>query len=353
MSDLYEIMGVSKNASEEEIKKAYKNLAKKWHPDKHIKDPKKQKEAEEKFKEVAAAYEVLSDRDKRNNYDRYGITDGQPRGNMNFNWGGDFDSIFNTFFNRRGFKKQQQGEHIQVVVEVSLDEILKGCVKNVHYNKRDKCKSCNGIGGITEICHECNGKGMIGYRQGPMLIQAPCQLCKGSGKKLKEVCKDCKGRGLNNKKEKVIKVKIPPGVESGMQLFFQGEGEESRGEGIPGNLYVVVKVKDHEFFDRGKNGDLLCNLYLPYTKFVLGGDVDILTLEGNVQFTVPAGTKTGTKFKIKNKGLPRPGRDYRESNLGNIIVTAQVEVPNKLSDDYMKVIQNLVQMEDKYKDNVI
>lgn len=350
--DPYKVLGLKKNASNEDVKKAYKTLAKKWHPDMFPNDKEKQLEATEKFKEVNSAYEILDDPQKRAEYDRFGSAMGggrrRRRGTArDFDFfGGDFDSVFNQFF-RGGRERREQGKHIQVVVNVNLNDILRGCIKEVTYSKREKCNDCKGEGALEfRECPHCGGMGAVSQQQGPMLIQTPCPACMGSGKEIQKECQSCKGAGLTEKRNTTRKIKVPPGVESGMQLFFQGEGECSKGKGIAGNLYILVQVEDHEFFKRGANGDLLCTIPVSYTQLVFGSKISLPTLEDKGEFSIPPGTQTGAKFKIKGKGLPRPGEEYRESNLGSIIATVEVEIPTDLPDDYKDVLQTLKQMED-------
>lgn len=358
MKSPYEILGLKRNATAEDIKKAYKTLAKEHHPDMHVNGSDEQKVATEKFKEVNSAYEILDDDQKRAEYDRFGAVRGgggrrrQAGGFRDFSFGGDdFNSVFNQFFGGRGRGRgrQEQGDHIQIVVSVTLNEILKGCVKDVEYKKRAKCSACNGVGALkTKTCSQCNGQGGTVQQQGPMMIQTACPLCKGTGQEIEEKCEDCKGRGLTEKKDKTTSMRIPAGVVSGMQLFFQGEGEPAKGSGIDGNLYILVKVEDHEFFDRGQNGDLLCKIPVSYTQLVLGSKITVPTLEDVGEFSIPPGTQTGTKFKLKGKGVPRPGEDYRESNLGSIVATVEIEVPTDLSDDYMEIIDKLGKLEEEH-----
>tara|TARA_Y100000034_G_scaffold43496_3_gene53083 strand:- start:11698 stop:12786 length:1089 start_codon:yes stop_codon:yes gene_type:complete len=349
----YEILGLKKDATDEDIRNAYKKLARKWHPDTHNQESKEElAAATEKFKEVNSAYELLSDSQSRAEYDRYGAVRGSRRrptaSHRDFNFfGQDFDSVFNQFFKQK--QRRPQGEHIQVVISLTLNDIVKGCVKEVKYNKREQCGTCNGAGGTKiRTCPQCSGQGSVNVRQGPMLIQTPCPVCRGMGEEIQEICDDCKGVGLTSRKETKTDIKIPAGVESGMQLFFQGQGEPAKGKGTAGNLYILVKVEDHEFFHRGQNGDLLCTIPVSYTQLVLGSKIAIPTLDEVVEFSIPPGTQTGSKFKLKSKGLPKPGAEYRESNLGSIIATVEIEVPTDLSDDYVDVIKKLEKLEGKH-----
>jgi len=344
----YEILGVKKDATEKEIKKAYKKLAIKWHPDKNPED----KEAVEKFKEATYAYEILSDSKKKAEYDRFGTVRGNRNsyaGNRDFDFFGNFDSVFNQFFrNKNQRRNSQQGSHIQVVVKVTLNEILKGCIKEIKYNRRDKCEFCQGNGGKdVVICGDCEGRGFTLTQNGPLTIQTPCNHCGGMGEEYENKCEECKGSGLTKSKEKTISIKIPPGVESGMQLHFQGQGEPAKGKGMPGNLYILIKVEEHEFFERGKNGDLHCVIPVTYSQLVLGDIIKVPTLESIEQLNVPPSTQSGTKFKIKYKGLPKPGKEYKESNLGNIVVEVKVEIPVDVTDDYKGVVENLVKLENE------
>lgn len=355
MKSPYETLELKANATAEDIKKAYKAKAKIHHPDKYEQGSDEQKEATEKFKEITAAYEIIGDEEKKAEYDRFGTVRGggrrrQAGGFRDFSFGGDdFNSVFNQFFGKRGQRRQEQGEHIQIVVSVTLDEVVKGCVKDIEYKKRTKCGSCSGSGATkVKKCSQCDGQGGTVQQQGPMMIQMACPLCRGTGQEIEEQCEDCKGLGLTPKEDQTTSVRIPAGVMSGVQLFFQGEGEPSKGEGIDGNLYILVKVEDHEFFDRGQNGDLLCEIPVSYTQLVLGSKITIPTLDDVGEFEIPPGTQSGTKFKLKGKGVPRPGEEYRESSLGSIIATVEIEVPTELSDDYREIIDKLGNLEDEY-----
>ena len=353
----YEVLQLKQNATTEDIKKAYKNLAKKYHPDMHEQDSDEQKEAAEKFKEINAAHEILEDPQKRAEYDRFGVVRGRSRGRgqgqgfRDFSFGGeDFNSVFNQFFGNRGRQRQHpQGDHVQVVVEVTLNDILKGCVKEVTYNKKLKCSGCEGSGAKKiRTCPQCNGQGGTVQQQGPMMVQTTCNVCKGTGQEIQEKCEDCNGHGCSEFSSFDINIRIPAGVVSGMQLTLQGEGQPAKGKGINGNLYILLKVEDHKFFDRGPNGDLLCKIPVSYTQLVLGDKILVPTLDGAEEFNMPPGTQTGTNFKLKGKGVPRPGEEYRESNLGSIIATVELEVPTDLSDDYKEIIDKLGKLEEEY-----
>lgn len=358
----YEVLKLKKDATTEDIKKAYKNLAQVYHPDVHKQDSDEQKEAAEKFKEVSAAYEILEDTQQKAEYDRFGAVRGGSRGRgrgrghgagfRDFSFGGeDFNSVFNQFFGGRGRQRQQHppGEHIEVVIDVTLNDILKGCVKDITFNKRLKCDGCSGSGAKKTItCPQCNGQGATVQQQGPMMVQTTCNVCNGSGQEIQEKCEDCNGDGFSHFSSFDTSIRIPAGIISGMQLNFQGEGHPAKGKGINGNLYILVKVEDHKLFSRGQNGNLLCNIPVSYTQLVLGDKILIQTLDGAEEFSIPPGTQTGTQFKLKGKGVPRPGEEYRESNLGSIIATVELEVPTDLSDDYKEIIDKLGKLEEEH-----
>lgn len=342
--DYYKILGVDKTSTKEEIKKAYKNLAKKYHPDLN-----KDAAATEKFKEINEAASVLADDEKKAQYDRYGTTAenfGRPSGFdysdfssfADFNF--DFDEIFDSFFgggfsgrsrgSSRG-SRQRRGSDLATEVNIALEEAAEGTEKTISLKTLVKCPACEGSGAednAIETCEDCQGTGVIRIRQrtpfGILQTSTTCRSCHGTGQYIKHKCRECKGTGRVEKDRK-IKVEIPAGIEDGNRLRIKGEGEAGlRGE--PGDLYVIVHVKEHELFERREN-DLYIEIPISFAKAVLGGEIEVPTLEGKTKLKIPPGTQTNTIFRIKGKGLP----SLHHYGHGNEMVKVIIDVPKKLS----------------------
>lgn len=340
--DYYEILGVDRKASLEEIKKAYRNLAKKYHPDLN---PKNRKEAEEKFKEIAEAYEVLSDPQKRAQYDRFGKVGNIP--NTDFGEGdfgrvedlfGDFGDIFDTFFGRtkttsRASARPRNGEDLVYEINVSFEEAVFGANKIVEIIHKEVCPDCNGTGGKNgkgfKTCPRCNGTGMITEEKrtffGYFRNTAVCPLCGGTGKIIEEPCPTCRGTGILNMKKK-IKIRIPAGIENGTRLRIPGEGNVGKNGGRNGDLYIIVHVKEHPYFKRQGN-----NIYLrkdiDFVQAVLGADIPVETLYGTVKLKVPPGTQSSETFRLKNKGI----KNERTGRVGDQYVKLDIRIPTKLT----------------------
>lgn len=335
--DYYGVLGVEKNASDDEIKSAYRRLAKKYHPDINKTD-----EAAEKFKEINEAYEVLGDPKKRSNYDQFGSADGNPFGNGGaggfgdfFGGGGGFGDIFGDIFSafggRNGRQAQARGTDINISVDLTFEEAAFGCEKNVTITRRDKCSACKGSGAKNgsefTTCRECGGTGRVRFQQntlfGTTIREAACPKCNGSGKIVKEKCPECNGKG-EQKATKTIKVKFPAGIDNGQTLRMRGEGNAVAG-GESGDLNIKVSVKPHKILVR-KDNDLFMDLYVPFTTTLLGGKVEIPTLQGKYTLNIPELTSSGTVMRIKNKGVKALQRDY----YGDLLVTVKAEVPKNL-----------------------
>lgn len=349
--DYYGVLGVDKSASDDEIKSAYRRLAKKYHPDINKTD-----EAAEKFKDINEAYECLSDPKKRSNYDQFGTAEGNPFGGQGGGFGdffgggggggfGDFFSdIFSAFGGGRGeARTQSRGQDINIAVTLEFEEACFGCEKNITLNKTDKCSTCNGTGAKNgkefTTCRDCNGSGRVRFQQntlfGTTIREAGCPKCNGTGKIIKEKCPDCNGKG-EKKTTKTVKVKFPAGIDNGQTLRMRGEGNAPSGQGVYGDLNIKVSVKPHKLLVRKEN-DLYLELYLPFTTTLLGGKVEIPTLNGNYTLNVPELTASGTVMRIKNKGVKALNRDY----YGDLLVTIKAEVPKNLDKQTKKKLQEL------------
>jgi molecular chaperone DnaJ len=331
----YEILGVDKNATQEEIQKQYRTLARKYHP-----DVSKEDDCAEKFKKVAAAYEMLSDPQKRAEYDRFGSAGG-PRG---FGFGrkpftNPFDDFVASFFHRGG-PRQQRGRNIVTDCKVTLEQVLHGEEVDIGYNKPTLCEKCNGEG---TKCPDCEGSGFR-VIQGPnMTVRTSCNVCEGTGK-TQSSCEHCND-GFSGSKRARVKFKVPPGVETGMRFAFRGQGAPALGGGVPGDLFVVIEVQKHKFLDR-LGSDLLCKVPVSYTQLVFGADIDVPSLEGVVSVKVPAGSDAGQKLRLANQGLPIFSRDESiYTKRGDLLVQLELEVPTNLEGRYLELINELAEIE--------
>lgn len=344
--DYYKILGVSKDATQEEIKKAYRQAALKYHPDRNPGD----KEAEEKFKEAAEAYAVLSDPEKRARYDRYGDESFTMEDFSTFDPSifspfadilGDFFG-FGDFFGTRGRRKRnypQKGRDLRYDLEINFMEAVKGTTKTIEISKMESCNFCGGTGrppgSKAETCGTCKGKGSIIYSQGFLTISRTCPNCGGAGKVYKDVCTKCHGRG-RIEKEKKIEVNIPAGIQDGTALRLSGEGEGGINDGPPGDLYIVVSVLEDKIFKR-KNNDIHIEVSIPMTLAALGGEVEIPTLEGKEKLSIPQGVQPGEVIRLKGRGV----QDLRSSVKGDFFVHIKVEIPKKLNREQKKLLQKL------------
>jgi molecular chaperone DnaJ len=333
--DYYEVLGVDKSAGADEVKKAYKKLALKFHPDKNPGN----KEAEENFKEASEAYEVLSNADKRRMYDQYGHDApgmGSGSGFSNFE---DIFSHFSDIFGDFGFGGSRgrsrrpsapQGNDLQVKIALNLKEISEGVTKKVKIKRFQSCSSCNGEGGTgKKTCGTCNGSGQVRHITqslfGQMVNVAACPACHGSGEIIANVCGTCRGEG-RTREESTIAIKIPAGVAEGNYLKLRGEGDAGPRGGASGDLIAIIMEKKDDFFIR-KGSDLECTLEIPVTRLVLGGTVRVPTLNQEVELKVPAGTPSEKKFRISNQGLP----DVNNGSKGHLYVILRAHIPTKVS----------------------
>ena len=357
--DYYEVLGVSRSASEDEIKKAYRKLAKKYHPDLNPGNA----EAEQKVKEVNEAYEVLSDSNKKARYDQFGFAGVDPNYGAGAGGGGgfggftDFDfgdlgDISGSFFGggfggstRSSRNGPQRGESIRVGVTVSFEEAAFGCEKEVTVDRVDQCPTCKGSGcepGTTpEVCTQCGDSGQVQQRrQTPMGVFATtttCPKCGGRGKIIHSPCKDCNGTG-QQRKRKTIQVNIPAGIDNGQTIYMRGQGNAGRNGGPAGDLLITVTVRPHQLFRREGN-DVLCEAPITFTQAVLGGEMEIPTIDGKVKYDIPEGTQTGTTFRLRGKGIPNLNGRGR----GDQYVTVYIETPRNLNREQKEALKKFSQ----------
>lgn len=348
--DYYAILGVSRDASQEEIKKAYRRLALKYHPDRNPGD----KEAEEKFKEIGRAYEILSDPQKRAAYDQYGEAAFDPRARAGggggfgggfggfhdpfeifrevFGGGGGsiFDEIFGAATGRRDGGGAQRGADLRYDLEISFGEAAKGCEKEITITKAGPCPACKGTGaekgsGRTR-CRTCGGRGQVEQILGGfMRVRQTCPRCDGAGEVIERPCQRCQGQGRTPQRSKV-RLRIPPGVDTGTRLRSAGNGESGMRGGPPGDLYVVLHVRPHEIFQR-HGDDLLCEVPISFVQAALGAEIEVPTLDGKASIRIPPGTQSGTVFRLRGKGIP----NVQGYGRGDLHVRVVVEVPTKLT----------------------
>ncbi len=350
--DYYSTLGVNKNASDDEIKSAYRQMAKKYHPDLN-----KTPEAAEKFKEVNEAYSVLSDKQKRANYDQFGSADGPQGfgGGSGFSGGfggegfGGFEDIFNIFSNFGGGRAgrtqvREEGEDINVNLTLTFLEAAFGCEKEISLNRKERCKDCGGTGAKSNsdyvTCPECNGAGQVTYTQqtlfGMTRTTGICRNCNGKGKVVKEKCPNCKGNGVKSVSTK-IKVKIPAGIDNDQVIRMNGEGHQTASNnGIPGDLRISIKVQEHTLLVR-KGFDLYVDVYAPITTLLLGGKVEVPTLKGTTTIDVAPLTQSNTKYTLKGKGI----KYLKGIGSGDIFVTLKGEMPKDLDKASIKLIKEL------------
>lgn len=350
MEDLYEILGVPRDASQADIKKAYRQLVMKYHPDAHPGD----KEAEEKFKKINAAYSVLENEEKRAKYDRFGTTgsSGDPFGGMGVDLGDLFGDLFSQVFGGgMGGRRQadpnapRRGRDIEMVIKISLIDAAKGVKKDIEVPRLDKCKTCNGSGAKAgtkpEVCGTCHGSGRVRQVQqsflGQFMTETTCPNCHGSGKIIKEKCPDCQGSGQVHKVHK-LEVKIPAGVNRGTRVCVRGEGEEGLNGGANGDLYLVTDVAPDKNFERD-GADLHTPLILTYPQVVLGSEATVKTLiDGDEKINVPAGTSHGQVLRVKGKGMPKLNRP---NSRGDLYAHVFIDIPSKLTDKQKALITEL------------
>ncbi len=348
--DYYEVLGVDRNATQEEIKKAYRRLSKKYHPDIN-----KAPDAAEKFKEIQEAYEVLGDEQKRANYDRFGTADpNQGFGGFGSDFGGfggfsdsfGFDDIFETFFGgatrrRSNPNAPRQGADIQYSMTITFEEAVFGKEVDIQIPREEECDTCHGSGAkpgtSPEQCPHCHGTGQISSEQttpfGRIVNRRVCYHCNGTGQYIRQKCTTCRGTG-RVKKRKKIHIKIPAGINDGQQLRVPGQGEPGINGGPPGDLYISFTVKPHDFFERDGD-DIYCVIPITFVQAALGDEIEVPTLYGKVKLKIPAGTQSGTKFRLRGKGV----KNVRGSGTGDQHITVKVVTPTKLTEKQKQLLR--------------
>lgn len=342
--DFYETLGVARSANDDEIKKAYRKLAMKYHPDRNPDD----KDAEEKFKEVQKAYDILSDKEKRSAYDQFGHAGVDPNmggggfggfGGFGGAQGFDFGDIFSQMFGGGAGGRQQsyQGADLQYAVEITLEEAAKGIKKRITIPTHEECDVCHGSGAkpgtSATTCSTCHGSGTIHVRQAIFQMQQTCPTCHGTGKQIKDPCMKCRGEG-RVKTSKTVEVNIPAGIDDGQRIRLSGEGGPGMHGAPNGDLYVVVHVKEHKTFER--NGlDLHCEMPISFAIAALGGEVEVPTLDGKVKLSIPKETQTGRRMRVKGKGI----KSLRSSAVGDLYCHVVVETPVNLTDRQKELLE--------------
>ena len=355
--DCYDILGVNRDASDEDIKKSYRKLAMKFHPDRNPDS----KDAEEKFKEAKEAYEILSEPEKRRAYDAYGHAGVNPQmgggpGGFGGGAGGEgfggfseaFGDIFGEIFGGargRGGQQVYRGADLRYNMDITLEQAARGTETKIRIPSLDECATCRGNGAKPgtkpKTCHTCNGQGQVRLQQGFFSIQQTCPTCHGTGKVIPEPCAACGGAG-RTKNHKTLSVKIPAGVDDGDRIRLSGEGEGGMNGGPPGDLYVVVQLKPHGVFQR-EGADLHCEMPISFTVAALGGEINIPTLEGEAKIKIPAETQSGQVFRLRGKGI----RPIRQTSAGDLMCHVVVETPVRLAERQRELLRELEEINKK------
>jgi len=362
--DYYEVLGVDRTASKAEIKKAYRALALKYHPDKNPGD----QTAEDNFKEAAEAYSVLADDQKRSQYDQYGhagVSGAGSGGNPFSGFGGsgdifaDFEDILGDFFGfgdifgrrggRRGGRtrsKARQGNDLGYRLTITLEEAATGVKKKIRVNRKETCETCNGNGAKPgsdlKTCSTCGGGGYVAYSQGFMQVRQPCPACRGEGQLVEEACPDCRG-GILIEKEREITINLPAGVASDQRLRVAGEGEGGIHGGPPGDLYVDITVEEHKLYKR-EGDDLIIQVPISFTQAALGAEIEVPTLDGEERLKIPSGTQSGAYFQLKRKGMPILNTGGRH---GDLYVVTAIKTPEKVSAEQKELLLKLAELDNE------
>lgn len=340
--DYYQVLGASKTASKAEIKKAYRKMAMKYHPDRNQDDD----SVEAKFKEVQEAYSILKDEQKRAAYDQFGHAGVDPSAGMGGGGpgGAGFGDIFGDMFGDifgggGGGRRQARGSDLRIRVELSLEEAVEGIEKKIRVPRMASCKTCDGSGAKAgtqaSTCTTCNGQGQVRMQQGFFSVQQACPQCRGTGKHISDPCPDCNGQG-QTQQEKTLKVKIPAGVDEGDQVRLGGEGEGGGAGVIPGDLYVQVALKKHSIFIR-ESDDLSCDVPVSFITMALGGELEVPTLSGRASIKIPAGTQSSRVFRLRGKGV----KNVRSSQIGDLYIKVLTETPVNLTGKQKGLLESL------------
>ncbi|HEX9367223.1 MAG TPA: molecular chaperone DnaJ [Vicinamibacterales bacterium] len=345
--DYYEILGVARDATDPQIKSAYRKLALKHHPDRNPGDT----AAEEEFKAAAEAYAIISDPDKRSAYDRFGHAgvSGAGAGGFDPNAFAGFEDIFGNlgdlfgfgdmFGGRRRRGGPQRGSDLRYDLEISFEEAFTGTETSIQIPREETCETCKGSGAAAgsapEVCAQCKGSGQLRFQQGFLTVARPCSTCRGSGKVIRKPCQACRGAGRVGRERKVT-AKIPAGIATGQRLRLYGEGEHGSAGGPSGDLYVVVHVQDHEVFHREED-DLYCHLTVSYPMLAMGGSAQVPTMTGDEQIKIPAGTQVGARFKLRGKGMPNVSGRGR----GDLYAIARLAIPKTLTKEQKHLLEEL------------
>lgn len=343
--DYYDVLGVGRNATSDDVKKAFRNLAKQYHPDAGSTD----KTAEEKFKEAAEAYEILSNPEKRSMYDKFGHAGVSAEGMRGSNGFGGFSDIFEDFFNfdifgsrsGRSSASAERGHDLRYDITIPFMEAVKGIEKEIRIPKIDVCHKCAGHGAKSEsgkkTCPSCNGRGEISRSQGFFNLITTCPKCQGQGTIITDLCPECKGAG-RVKTEKNVSVKIPAGVDTGYALRIKGEGGPGQRGGFSGDLHIVIEVEEHEIFKR-HNNDVIIQVPVTLAQAILGAEIEVPTIDGESKVKIPEGTQSGTILRLKNKGIP----DANGHGRGDQHIRVVIEIPTKLSHQQKQLIKEFEQ----------
>src|SRR5436309_8169014 len=345
--DYYEVLGISRTATDDEIKKAYRKLALRYHPDKN---PENRPEAEERFKELVEAYQVLCDAERRGLYDRFGHAAFEQGGLGGFDVGAGFEDIigdlFGDFFGtgrgRGGRSRARRGQDLRYTLEISFEEAAFGCEKTVAIPRLAACETCRGQGAkpgtAPRTCPQCRGSGQLRFRQGVLAIAKTCGHCNGQGTIIANPCPSCEGSGVPRRTHQ-LSIKVPPGVDSGSRLKLRGEGEAGANAGMSGDLYVVLGVREHPLFVR-EGTDVVGEVPLSFAQAGLGTEIEVPTLDGKARVKIPAGTQSGQVFKLKGRGIP----DLNGYGRGDEVIRVLVETPRKLSPRQRELLEEFARL---------
>lgn len=348
-NDYYEVLGVTRDATSDQIKSAYRKAALKWHPDRN---PENKPDAEHRFREASEAYSILSDPQKRATYDRYGHAGLSNQVFDASNFGSifeEFQDVFGEMFGfqdifgggarrRGGRARAQRGADMRYDLKLSFEDAAAGVKTKLKIPRMEDCEACKGTGAKPgsgmEVCQACKGHGQLHYQQGFFAVSRTCPHCHGVGKIIKESCAECRGQG-RIERSRTIEVSVPAGVDSSMRLRVAGEGEQGTNGGVPGDLYIFIEVKEHAFFER-RGADLYCNVPITVSQAALGDEIMVPTMSGEETLTIPEGTQPGTLFRRKGKGLPDP-----HGGKGDLYVNVRVVVPSKLTKEQRSLFEQL------------